>query len=107
MPPSTVGSTMTFTSTFLPVAWLSASREALDVCSSSSGTATADLGDLVLALGRRELDEPVDDLRRARRPGRRATTNEHERRRWSASALPLEQVLDDRDPPLGGQRPDR
>ncbi len=63
----------------------------------------ADLGDLVPVLGRRELDEPVDDLGQlAARP---ADDDERPRARtltWSA--LPPEQVLDDRHPALGRER---
>ena len=96
MPPSTVGSTMTLTSTFLRVAWLRAPRERGRSSSSLERHRAADLGDLVLALGRRELHEPVDDLLEAR-PARPDDHHGEHQRLGGGERLALEQVLDHRD----------
>ena len=69
-PPITFSSTTTFTSTCLPVASLSASASA-PLLRVVERDRRADLGDLVLARRRRELDEPVDDRRQVVRRARR------------------------------------
>ena len=94
MPPMHVGSTTTFTSTFLPVAWFSASRRR-STSASLERHGAADLGDLVRALGRRELHELVDDLLELPGPARHHH-GEHQRL-GGGERLALEQVLDHRD----------
>ena len=92
MPPSTVGSMTTLTSTFLPVACLEGGGEAL-LLVVGEGDGRADLGDLLVALGGAELHELVDD----RRQVAGATGADHHRheRGGDGVGLAAEEVLDD------------
>ena len=102
IPPSTVASTTTLTSTCLPVACDSAAASRC-CCASSSGIAAADLGDLVPALGRRLLHERGRRSRRAR-CARPAPTIAATQRRARRQRLAAHELLDHRHPTRRRQR---
>ena len=102
MPPSTFSSTMTLTSTCLPVAWDSAAARRVRWLS-SSGTALRTSATSCCALGRRQLDEPA-----RRSPGARCarpmpTTNDASAAR-DVERLAAHELLDHRHADVRRQR---